>query len=277
MSILALIGLPAIVGARVDRYHLAHVLVWLHLALTSIRNAPLFALAAAPALAALINGLPLSNRSSWTEPGRKPVWIPAIVASVLALLIAGVPLGKFDERHWPLSALPDLNRQPCSSRLFHEQDWGGLIAAECRPIRPTYLDDRFELYGKESILEYVDVLTGGPAWDTVRDRDRIDLVWVKPDRGLAKRLLKDPGWNVLYRDKVSVLFGRKSESVVVAGPPAVTCSSRATASACPGGAAVAPPLNSSQLTFVPARKSIRLVDGGKRTPSRSDDWRRAFA
>ena len=147
---------------------------------------------------------------------------------MLVLLIAGVPLGKFSERHWPLSALPDLNRQPCSARLFHEQDWGGLIAAECRPIRPTYLDDRFELFGKESILEYVDVLTGGPAWDTVRDRDRVDLVWLKPDRGLAKRLLKDPAWGVLYRDKVSVLFGRKPESVGVAGPSAVTCPSRAT-------------------------------------------------
>ncbi len=45
----------------------------------------------------------------------------------------------------------------------------------------------------------------------MRDRDRIDLVWVKPDRGLAKRMLKEPGWTVLYQDKVSVLFGRKKE------------------------------------------------------------------
>ena len=107
---LALVGLPAVVGTRVDRYQLAHVLVWLHLALTSIRNAPLFALAAAPALAALINGLPLSHRSSWTEPGRKPVWIPAIVASVLVLLIAGVPLGKFDEQ--PLAPVGAAGPEP---------------------------------------------------------------------------------------------------------------------------------------------------------------------
>jgi hypothetical protein len=218
MAMLALIGLPAITQARVDRYQVAHLLIWLHLALTSIRNAPLFALAAAPALACLINGLPLSHRSGWTDPGRKPVWIAAIVASVTALLLAGVPLGKFDEGHWPLSAIPELDRQPCSSRLFHEQDWGGLIEAECRPNRPTYLDDRFELYGKDSLLEYIDVLAGGPAWDTVRDREGIDLVWVKPDRGLAKRLLKDPGWSALYKDKIAVLFRRKQAEVALAGP-----------------------------------------------------------
>jgi hypothetical protein len=49
-------------------------------------------------------------------------------------------------------------------------------------------------------------MTGGPAWDTVRDRDRIDMVWLRPDRRLAKRLLKEPGWSVLHRDKVSILF-----------------------------------------------------------------------
>jgi hypothetical protein len=203
-----LVALPAVVNRKLDRYHLIHLLVWLHLALTSIRNAPLFSLAAAPALACLLDSLPLSCRSNWVEPGRRPRWIPGIVTVMLLLVVAGVPLGGFDARKWPISALASLNRQPSSSRLFHEQDWGGLIEAECRPIRPSYLDDRFELYGKESILEYVDVLTGGPAWDTVRDRDQIDLVWVKPDRGLAKRMLNEPGWAVLYQDKVSVLFGR---------------------------------------------------------------------
>ncbi len=105
-------------------------------------------------------------------------------------------------------ALATLNHQPTDSRLFHEQDWGGLIAAECQPVRRTYLDDRFELFGKPAILEYVDVLSGGPVWDTVRDRDRIDMVWLRPDRGLAKRLLKEPEWSVLYQDKVSILFKR---------------------------------------------------------------------
>jgi hypothetical protein len=225
MATLALVGLPAIARARVDRYQLIHALVWLHLALTSIRNAPLFALAAAPVLAELMNGLPLSHRSNWAVPGRKPMWIPALVTSVMGLLAAGVTLGKFDEAHWPLSAIAELNRQASSSRLFHEQDWGGLIAAECQPVRPTYLDDRFELYGKEAILEYIDVLTGGPAWDTVHDRDRIDLVWLKPDRGLAKRLLKDPEWSVLHQDKVSVLFGKKPESDDLVSRTPVTSSS----------------------------------------------------
>ena len=68
MAVLALMALPALVSRRTDRYHLVHMLVWLHLALTSIRNAPLFAFAAAPALASLLDGLPITFRSFWTRP-----------------------------------------------------------------------------------------------------------------------------------------------------------------------------------------------------------------
>jgi hypothetical protein len=182
------------------------VLVWLHLALTSIRNAPLFALVAAPALATLLDGLPLTLRAAWKRAERAPLFPVLATYGVLLLVMGGVTLGGFDRKKWPLGALGALNREPTVSRLFHEQDWGGLIAAECRPQRRSYLDDRFELFGKEAILEYVDVLSGGPAWDTVRARDRIEMVWLRPERGLAKRLLNDAGWNVIYRDKVSVLL-----------------------------------------------------------------------
>ncbi len=212
--LLALVALPVVSSRRIDRYPLVHVLVWLHLALTSIRNAPFFAMAAAPAIASLIDGLPLSSRRSWKPDGRASVW-PAVAAAALLVVAArGVWLGGFDPHKWPFDALATLDRQPLSSRLFHEQDWGGLIEARTSPLRRTYLDDRFELFGKKAIVEYVEVLTGGPTWDEVGTRDRIDLVWLRPDRGLAKRLKKDPSWTVLFEDRVSVLLALR--------PPGVT-------------------------------------------------------
>jgi hypothetical protein len=127
---------------------------------------------------------------------------------IVAAIVAGVPFGGFNPKEWPLSAVSALDRQPVAARLFHEQDWGGMIESECRPPRPAYLDDRFELFGKDAILKYVDALQGGPGWDDLRDRARIDLVWVRPDRGLARRLAADPSWQVVHRDDVSVLFRR---------------------------------------------------------------------
>jgi hypothetical protein len=206
--LLALIGLPVVSSRRIERYQLVHVLVWLHLALTTIRNAPFFAMAAAPALASLIDGLPLSIRRSWKPDNRVSVWPAAATIVLLALVARGVWLGGYDPKKWPLEALAMLDRQPAAARMFHEQDWGGLIEAETRPLRRAYLDDRFELFGKDAIVEYVDAMTGGPAWDIVRDRERIDLVWLRPERGLAKRMLKESGWSVLHRDEVSILLRR---------------------------------------------------------------------
>ncbi len=208
--VLGLIALPVISTRRMDRYQLAHVLVWLHLALTTIRNAPIFAMAAAPALATMIDGLPLSDslRRPWRTS--RLGWIWPTLASVGLLLIVGwgwLP-GGLDPVRWPLSAMAALDRQPTSARLFHEQDWGGLIESDALPVRRAYLDDRFELFGKECIVEYVDALTGGPAWDRLRDREGIDLVWIRPERGLAKRMLREPGWSVVHRDNGSILFRR---------------------------------------------------------------------
>jgi hypothetical protein len=217
LTLLSLMALPALVSRRVERYHLVHLLVWLHLALTAIRNAPLFAFAAAPVLASELDALPLFFRRYWVRQGPRSIWVPTLATGLIVLVAAGANLGGINTGKWPVSALPALNQQPVGSHLFNEQDWGGLIAGECRPLRPVYVDDRFELFGKKAILEYIETLSGGPTWDTVRDRDRIDLVWVKPDRGLARRISQDPDWSEIYRDSTSVLFSRNA-------PPRLTSS-----------------------------------------------------
>ncbi len=148
--------------------------------------------------------LPLGRlRRGWTP------W-PALVGLLLILAVAGgVRYGGFSPKVWPWKGLAALDREPTRARLFHEQDWGGMIAAECRPRRRAFLDDRFELFGRRAILDYVDALQGGPGWDALRVRERIDLVWVRPDRGLARRLAADPGWRRVHEDELSVLYERR--------------------------------------------------------------------
>jgi hypothetical protein len=210
LVLLALVALPTVSASRVARYELSHVLVWLHLSLASVRHAPLAALAIAPALARLLDGIPLKKFEA-ADAKDLAAWSfwPPLTAAGLALAVAtGVTLGGFDGHHWPLDAIPVLNAMPAETRLFHEQDWGGLIAAETNPSRPTFLDDRFELFGKRGILRYLNAIEGGPDWDDLRDSESIGLVWLRPERGLARRLASDPVWQVRHRDSVSVLFQR---------------------------------------------------------------------
>jgi len=208
--VLGLVALPALTAARMTRYELAHALVWLHLSLASVRHAPLFALAVAPGLARLAEGV-IPRQEEEDSPGR-PGWSVWPVAAALGLGVAvasGATLGGFDPEHWPFSALPALNRVVPDVPVFQEQDWGGLIESECRPPRLAFIDDRFELHGKEAVLQYLNAIEGGPDWDAVRDRERIGLVWVRPGRGLARRLAGDTSWRLLYSDAVSVLYVRR--------------------------------------------------------------------
>lgn len=210
--ILALIALPCVSSQKMDRYTLAHGLVWLHFALGSVRHAPLFAIAMAPGLAKLLDGLPLASRELGRNQLRWSAWPIAVSAVVLVAALCGVRFGGFDRQKWPLDAVATLDRQPLEHRLFHEQDWGGLIESECRPLRSAFVDDRFELFGKAAILSYVEALQGGHEWDQLFEKEQFRLVWLRPNRGLAKRLAADPRWQPLYRDKVSVLFGRVEPS-----------------------------------------------------------------
>ena len=215
--LIAWLAVPTFVSGKMSRYELVHSLVWLHFSLASVRNAPLFALAVAPGLARLLDALPF-GKTEGSKPDDLAAWSiwPAVVAAGLGIVTAsGATLGGFDPAHWPLAAIPALNRQPPESPLFHEQDWGGMISAESEPTRRVYLDDRFELFGKPFILQYLNALAGGPDWERIRDRNAIALVWVRPDRDLVRRLKDDPEWKIIHEDKISVLFRRDAGSLKV--------------------------------------------------------------
>ena len=208
LTLLALIALPTVSARRIHRYDLVQLVVWLHFALGSVRHIPLFAIAMAPALATLADGLPITFRTTGVDRSRWSFWFPVVSGLVMSLACFGVSFGGFSAEKWPLEAVAVLNQQSLDSPLFHEQDWGGIIEERTRPPRKAFIDDRFELFGRQGILEYIDAIQGGPAWDDLLERERFKLVWVKPDRGLAKRLAIDSRWKTLHRDNTSVLYQR---------------------------------------------------------------------
>jgi hypothetical protein len=227
LALILLVALPTVSRLRASRYELCHILVWLHLGMSSVRNAPFFAIAVAPTLARYLDGsltaaqAPAADQT--TPSGRRIRWYALSAGSCFGLALAmaaGFPLGGPSERSWPLAGLTVLDREPPSARVFHDQDWGGLVESESSPKRKAFLDDRFELWGREAILEYVRALEGGPGWDELHRRYAFDLVWVRPKCGLAKRLAQDPAWERIHEDEVSVLWRYRGGAVgpAVAAP-----------------------------------------------------------
>ena len=213
--ILAMISLPIFRAGRMSRYEWVQTIVWLHLSLATIRHAPLFGIIAAPGLARMFDGAfsrEPNEANSAAVVETLTVWPWIGVSALLLAILAGWSFGGFDRKVWPIDAIEALNSVPRSRPLFHEQDWGGLIECQTKPRRLTYIDDRFELFGKDFLLEYIKAIEGEPEWETLRDREQIGLVWVRPDRGLARRLERDPGWRAVHRDGISVLFERRGST-----------------------------------------------------------------
>jgi hypothetical protein len=157
-------------------------LIWLYLACTRVRHAPLFAISAALAIADMLpftRWAALVARSgsdlfqyAMTKPievsrrDYRPAIIPACVVVVAFLFqalgvqipIMGHGWAQLDATYWPTDLLPDLRRCASDSSdgrpVFNEYLLGGFLIYYTPGFR-VFVDDRCELYGDRWLEDYV--------------------------------------------------------------------------------------------------------------------------
>jgi hypothetical protein len=170
-------------------------LIWFALSISRVRNAPLFGVTAAIALADM---LPCSRVGDWLRQrgwlaavqarplppsplakgeGRwsaVAVLVPAvIVAAAFALQIGGIRVpvvgsgwARFDSTRWPVELLPRLREIDRSSaegtRIFNDLNFGGFLIYHTPRLR-IFVDDRCPLYGTEFLLDYTRARREDPA------------------------------------------------------------------------------------------------------------------
>ena len=215
-------------------------LLWFGLAMTKVREAPLFALAT---LAALADVLPHSRAAGWlARPGRdlfhpaplgarRPsgrTWVvpAAVVAVGLGLQVAGVSLpilgrgwARLDPDHWPVELIPELRRigsGPGGRNVFNDILFGGFLI-HYAPGARVFMDDRCELYGDEW-LEKSDRLERDP--EGLRrwlSEYRVDYALVRPGSGYDLAFEGRAGWSVVGRARSATLYRRDRDSPPVDG------------------------------------------------------------
>lgn len=156
-------------------------LLWLVLAITRVRHGPLFAIAAAVALADM---LPysllmqaLAKRSDLivlpqSEPPPKttprwwlvvPFWLWLIP---LPFLVPGLSRGwvELDRHHWPLDLIAPLKHEARKHpvRIFNDDLYGGFLIYFVPEI-PVFLDDRCELFAADLLPKFARAYQVQPA------------------------------------------------------------------------------------------------------------------
>ena len=228
-EILLLAGILA-AGASLRRKSVKHALLILgfaHLALTSARHIPLFAIVASPVIAAeltrLWSGLVDRSRprsvirilgsvaAGASENFRR--WSLLIPAWVLAIaLVPGITVwpNDFPKQMFPVGTIAAEQPRFIGSRVLTTDQWADYLLFHFWPGTKVFVDGRTDFYGPRIGGQYIDMWHGQGQWRALVDEYGFETALIPADWPLCGLLRQDSQWRELRHDKQSVLFARIS-------------------------------------------------------------------
>jgi hypothetical protein len=201
------------------------VLVWALAALRSARHIPLFALAAAPVIAAACTARlgawaarssPGSvARVSWEtgqDLGRSrglSAWALVFGALALFLTLGRTAITDFPDQRFPVAAISRHADCLAAARVLTSDQWGDYLIYRFYPRQRVFFDGRSDFYGPAIGAHYQTLLTASRGWSEVMARYRFDVALLPLDWPLARVLELDPRWQLVDRDDVAEMLVRR--------------------------------------------------------------------
>ncbi len=180
------------------------------------RHVPLFALTAAPFLAAGMLGL---LRRMERGLGRA-----AIMAGLsLAALYLFFQIGRMhldhrfqllvDPKEYPTQAADFLKRNGVRGNLAVPFDWGEYLIWKLYPDVRVSIDGRYTTaYPMEVIEDHWEWMAGKTGWRTLLERYPTEIAITNRYHPVTALLRKDPAWVYIYSDPIAFIFVRKTSS-----------------------------------------------------------------
>jgi hypothetical protein len=141
--------------------------------------------------------------------------VPCFTLLVLAVLLMHpgrlkALRAEFDRNRFPEAAATLLSGQRAdhSFRLYSSWQWGGYLIYRLWPTLKVFDDGRTDFYGPAFVEEGLDVWDAGPDWDSILERYRVNAALLPADSALAAVLRERRDWELVYKDRVAVLFER---------------------------------------------------------------------
>lgn len=192
---------------RVGRRDVMILVPFVLLALWAQRNIALAPLVALPIIARSVQ--------PETAPPDAPARWGRLVLAGLILVGIGYAYRAAGERDFtleqqPVAAMRSLeDRGLLGRRLLADDGWGGYIILEHWPRQHVFIDDRFDMYPVSFAADYFTLSDGGPGWDRILARYRVETVVWAPEDPLAQLLAQSHDWVRIHRDRHAVVFVRR--------------------------------------------------------------------
>jgi hypothetical protein len=229
-----LLGVPAAAWS-IYRRRYAHAFLlfgWLHLALVSVRNIPLYLIVAAPvtAMAAQewLERLGDSGAAEWVRRSARSAKDLAAgfgtadrlsrypAASILsAILLTGLfhsPFNssklkaEYDPERYPAKAIAAVDLERCRRTIFTDDEWGDYLIYRLYPRNKVFVDGRSDYYGEEFGKAYLALFNARHDWEETLRRYGIDTVLLPVDAPLASTLKESKRWHPVYDDGTAIVF-----------------------------------------------------------------------
>ncbi|HEY2842788.1 MAG TPA: hypothetical protein VGJ09_04025, partial [Bryobacteraceae bacterium] len=197
------------------------IVFWAHMALGSVRHAPIFVAVSAPIVAGQVSDW--WNR--WTAGAKKSsllgilnlmasdglkgfrrtsVW-PAAAVIVLALM--GPPLKwpqDFPDFVFPAKMVRAHSDLILRSRVLTTDQWADYLIY-VNPAQKVFIDGRSDFYGPEVGNDYIRLTNGSWDWRKLLDKYHFNLALLPVESALAQILKLSPEWRVVEDDGKRIL------------------------------------------------------------------------
>ena len=181
-------------------------------ALLASRNVPVAAVAVTPVLARGLAGL---GSLRGANRGVVPAGALAAVVALGALVTAGA-LGRpaYDLSAYPVREVSWMARHGLVPGRVATPDYvGNYLEFRYGTRARAFFDDRVDVFPAPVVQDYETLLAGGPGWQAVLARHRIDAVlWPRSDP-LAGLLAESSGWSVRLQDRGWIVAVRRPTTI----------------------------------------------------------------
>lgn len=207
------------------------ILVFAHLALTSVRHIPLFAAISAPILAARLDKEILPRIGRWgvllknwdqrilkIEQSTAPCLWGVFAVTLAVLLISQNKLHfDFTGRKIPPAAVEFLKNNKIPGNVYNADEFGDHMIYALWPRYPVFVhglsDYVSETQGRpnlEIFKNYLEVAHLKPGWKEALKKYNINWIFYYADAPLSVLLLSQADWRLIYADEVANIFVRNT-------------------------------------------------------------------
>ncbi len=215
--ILLLIGAGMLARKPISITNILLTLSLGYMGLRSMRNVPLFALAAIPVLADQLGSIIKIRSAAIPTPKKFLTWASPALSILVVLVVGGrfvqVVQGqtKAEEKNFPAAAVNWIVENKPERNLLNTYGWGGYLIWRLYPSYQVYIDGRADVYGDAFIFDYIKLQEADPGWKNQLDQEDIRTVLLEPGTPLVNILRLSPQWKIAFEDSLSVLFVRNNQ------------------------------------------------------------------